>query len=153
MCLKSLKIMSQCKKPLIVMFVRFNQKEIYLTCYLYKVHSSLFHPSVHEQGPISAPVSPSSLRRISSQAEDDQPKANLRSGRRKLGSRHGWALGRGRGGISQSFSPGDQRVQPRIRLRSSQTGAMALWEHDGSPTPSQDSPSEEGRGKKSKDIN
>uniref|UniRef100_A0A672MUX2 Girdin-like n=1 Tax=Sinocyclocheilus grahami TaxID=75366 RepID=A0A672MUX2_SINGR len=100
---------------------------------------------VQEQDPISAPVSPSSLRRISSQAEEDQPKANLRSGRRKLGSRHGWALGRGRGGISQSFSPGDQRVQPRIRLHSSQTGAMALWEHDGSPTPSQDSPSEEGR--------
>ncbi|XP_052471181.1 girdin isoform X1 [Carassius gibelio] len=100
---------------------------------------------VHEQDPISAPVSPSSLRRISSQAEEDQPKANLRSGRRKLGSRHGWALGRGRGGTSQSFSPGDQRVQPRIRLRSSQTGATALWEHDGSPTPSQDSPSSEGR--------
>uniref|UniRef100_A0A8C1TX60 Coiled-coil domain containing 88B n=1 Tax=Cyprinus carpio TaxID=7962 RepID=A0A8C1TX60_CYPCA len=101
--------------------------------------------SVHEQDPISAPVSPSSLRRISSQAEEEQPKANLRSGRRKLGSRHGWALGKGRGGTSQSFSPGDHRVQPRIRLRSSQTGAMALWEHDGSPTPSQDSPSEEGR--------
>ncbi|KAI2656972.1 Girdin [Labeo rohita] len=99
----------------------------------------------HEQDPISAPVSPSLLRRISSQAEDDQPKTNLRTGRRKLGSRHGWAIGRGRGGISQSFSPGDQRIQPRIRLRSSQTGATALWEHDGSPTPSQDSPSEEGR--------
>lgn len=108
---------------------------------------SLFHPSVHEQDPISAPVSPSSLRRISSQAEEEQPKANLRSGRRKLGSRHGWALGKGRGGTSQSFSPGDHRVQPRIRLCSSQTGAMALWEHDGSPTPSQESPSEEGRGK------
>ncbi|XP_056113261.1 coiled-coil domain containing 88A [Rhinichthys klamathensis goyatoka] len=95
--------------------------------------------------PISAPVSPSLLRRVASQAEDEQPKANLRTGRRKLGSRHGWALGRGKGGISQSFSPGDQRVQPRTRLRSSQTGATALWEYDGSPTPSQDSPSEEGR--------
>ncbi|XP_048032357.1 coiled-coil domain containing 88A [Megalobrama amblycephala] len=100
---------------------------------------------VHEHDTISAPVSPSLLRRISSQAEEEQPKANLRSGRRKLGSRHGWALGRGRGGVSQSFSPGDQRAQPRMRLRSSQTGATALWEYDSSPTPSQDSPSEEGR--------
>lgn len=100
---------------------------------------------VHDQDPISAPVSPSPLRRISYQVEEEQPKANLRTGRRKLGSRHGWALGKGRGGVSQSFSPGDQRSQPRIRLRSSQTGASALWEHDSSPTPSQDSPSEEGR--------
>ncbi|XP_067244890.1 coiled-coil domain containing 88A isoform X1 [Chanodichthys erythropterus] len=100
---------------------------------------------VHEHDTISAPVSPSLLRRISSQAEEEQPKANLRTGRRKLGSRHGWALGRGRGGVSQSFSPGDQRAQPRMRLRSSQTGATALWEYDSSPTPSQDSPSEEGR--------
>ncbi|XP_067313377.1 coiled-coil domain containing 88A isoform X2 [Pseudorasbora parva] len=100
---------------------------------------------VHEQDPISAPVSPSILRRGASQAEEEHPKANLRTGRRKLGSRHGWALGKGRGGVSQSFSPGDQHAQPRIRLHSSQTGAMALWEHEGSPTPSQDSPSEEGR--------
>nr|XP_055034436.1 coiled-coil domain containing 88A [Misgurnus anguillicaudatus] len=97
--------------------------------------------SVHD--PISAPVSPSILRRASAQAEsEDQSKANLRSGRRKLGSRHGWAIGRGRG-VSQSFSPGDQHAQPRIRLRSSQPTAGALWEHDGSPTPSHDS--EEGR--------
>ncbi len=147
MGLMILKIMSQCTNPLIVMFVRLIHKDFYLTRKRIKiVRSSLFHPSVHERDPISAPVSPSSLRRITSQAEDDQPKANLRTGRRKLGSRHGWALGRGKGGISQSFSPGDQHVQPRIRLRSSQTGAKALWEHDGSPTPSQDSPSEEGRG-------
>ncbi|XP_051515017.1 girdin-like isoform X2 [Myxocyprinus asiaticus] len=100
----------------------------------------------HEQAPISAPVSPNPLRRVSFQPEsEDQSKVNLRSGRRKLGSRHGWALGRGRGGVSQSFSPGDQRTQPRIRLRSSQAGATALWEHDGSPTPSQNSLSEEGR--------
>ncbi|KAL0176079.1 hypothetical protein M9458_028409, partial [Cirrhinus mrigala] len=58
----------------------------------------------HEQDPISAPVSPSLLRRISSQAEDDQTRTNLRTGRRKLGSRHGWALGRGRGGISHGYS-------------------------------------------------
>lgn len=108
------------------------------------IHLSLLHLTVHD--PISAPVSPSILRRASSQAEsEDHPKANLRSGRRKLGSRHGWALGRGRG-VSQSFSPGDQHTQPRIRLRSSQPTAAALWEHDGSPTPSHDSLSEEGRG-------
>lgn len=114
--------------------------------------NSPFHPLVHERDPISAPVSPSVLRRASSQAEsEDQPKMSLRSGRRKLGSRHGWALGRGRGGVSQSFSPGDQRAQPRIRLHSSHTAATAIWEHDGSPTPSQDS--EEGRGEDYKDIN
>ncbi|XP_051505244.1 coiled-coil domain containing 88A isoform X1 [Myxocyprinus asiaticus] len=101
---------------------------------------------VHEKDPSSAPVSPNPLRRARSQPEsEDQPKANLRSGRRKLGSRHGWALSRGRGGVSQSFSPGDQRIQPRIRLHSSQAGATILWEKDGSPTPSQDSLSEEGR--------
>ncbi|XP_057204958.1 coiled-coil domain containing 88A [Triplophysa rosa] len=106
---------------------------------------------VHEQDPISAPVSPSVLRRASSQAEsEDQPKVNLRTGRRKLGSRHGWALGRGRGGVSQSFSPGDQHAQPRIRLRSSHTASTAIWEHDGSPTPSQDS--EEGRVEREENI-
>ncbi|XP_052010341.1 girdin-like [Xyrauchen texanus] len=109
-------------------------------------HTSPSPARDHEQDPISAPVSPNPLRRVSFQPEsEDQPKANLRSGRRKLGSRHGWALGRGRGGVSQSFSPGDQHTQPRIRLRSSQASAIALWEHDRSPTHSQDSLSEEGR--------
>ncbi|TRY54743.1 hypothetical protein DNTS_031266 [Danionella cerebrum] len=84
-----------------------------------------------DQDPISAPVSPSALRRVL--ADDDQPKTTLRPGRRKLGSRHGWALSRGREGISQSFSPGDQPAHSRTRLRSSQVIATALWEKDNSP--------------------
>ncbi|KAM7389858.1 hypothetical protein PAMP_023808 [Pampus punctatissimus] len=51
-------------------------------------------------------------------------------GRRKLGSRHGWGLGLARGGsgVSQSFSPGDQKTPPRWRLRSSQNNSTVLWE-------------------------
>ncbi|XP_030621338.1 coiled-coil domain containing 88A [Chanos chanos] len=97
-----------------------------------------------QQDPKSAPVSPTPLRRVSSQPESDEPpKSASRSTRRKLGSsRHGWGLGRGRGGLaSQSFSPGDNRTQPRVRLRSAHN---ALWEAESSPTPSQDSLSEEG---------
>lgn len=92
--------------------------------------------------PRSAPGSPTPLRRVASAESDEPPKPGQRSGRRKLGSRHGWALGRGgRGGsISQSFSPGDQRAQARERWRTSQ----ALWEAESSP--SQDSLSEEGKG-------
>ncbi|XP_046706180.1 coiled-coil domain containing 88A isoform X2 [Silurus meridionalis] len=96
-----------------------------------------------EQDPSSAPASPSTLRRVSSQGDPDEPsKVVLRSARRKLGSsRHGWGLGKGReGGVSQSFSPGDRRSRPLQRLN---PPSSALWEkdHDGSPTPS-----EEGRG-------
>lgn len=100
-----------------------------------------------ERDPSSAPASPSTLRRISSQGDADEPsKVVLRPARRKLGSsRHGWSLGRGReGGVSQSFSPGDRRSRPIQRLN---TPSSALWEkeQDGSPTPS-----EEGRGETEK---
>ncbi|XP_053487045.1 coiled-coil domain containing 88A [Ictalurus furcatus] len=102
-----------------------------------------------EQDPSSAPASPSTLRRISSQGDADEPsKVVLRPARRKLGSsRHGWSLGRGReGGVSQSFSPGDRRSRPIQRLN---TPSSALWEkeQDGSPTPS-----EEGRGESEENI-
>lgn len=51
-------------------------------------------------------------------------------GRRKIGSRHGWGLGLARSGsgVSQSFSHGDQKVPPRLRLRSSQNNPSVLWE-------------------------
>ncbi|KAL2077397.1 hypothetical protein ACEWY4_026901 [Coilia grayii] len=109
------------------------------------VHHS---PSPPLQDPRSAPGSPTPLRRVSSADSEEPPRPGQRSGRRKLGSRHGWALGRGGrgggagagGGVSQSFSPGDQRPHPRERWRASQ----ALWEADSSP--SQDSLSEEGKG-------
>ncbi|XP_031442766.1 coiled-coil domain containing 88A isoform X2 [Clupea harengus] len=93
--------------------------------------------------PRSAPGSPNPLRRIKSSESEEPSKPGQRSGRRKLGSRHGWALGRGgRGGsISQSFSPGDQRGHPRDRWRNSE----AVWEAESSPSPSRDSLSEEGK--------
>lgn len=102
-----------------------------------------------EQDPRSAPTSPSTLRRVSSQGDPDEPsKVILSTARRKLGSsRHGWGLGRSReGGVSQSFSPGDHRSRPIRRLN---TPSSALWEkdQDGSPTPS-----EEGRGEKEKIV-
>ncbi|KAI4904158.1 hypothetical protein NFI96_013825 [Prochilodus magdalenae] len=94
-----------------------------------------------DQDPRSAPVSPTLLRRVGSQGEAEEPKVSLRSTRRKLGSRHGWGLSRGRDfGLSQSFSPGDQRPLPRGRLR---TPSSALWETEKDSSPS---PSEEGRG-------
>ncbi|KAG9346510.1 hypothetical protein JZ751_006821 [Albula glossodonta] len=93
--------------------------------------------------PLSAPVSPSPLRKASSTESEDQPRVVLRSGRRKLGSRHGWGLGRGRGGgVSQSFSPGDNRPSPRERY-CSQGASVAIWEGDSSPTPSHESLTEE----------
>lgn len=100
-----------------------------------------------ERDPSSAPGSPLTLRRVSSQGDTDEPsKVVLRTARRKLGSsRHGWGLGRGReGGVSQSFSPGDRRSRPIQRIN---TPSSALWEtdQDGSPTPS-----EEGRGEREK---
>lgn len=90
--------------------------------------------------PLSAPVSPSLQRKLSSNAEPDisaPGTPNLRSGsggRRKLGSRHGWGIGLARGGsgVSQSFSPGDHKTHPRQRLRSSQTSqSSVLWEGVG----------------------
>ncbi|XP_076877467.1 coiled-coil domain containing 88A [Brachyhypopomus gauderio] len=96
-----------------------------------------------EQDPRSEPESPTPLRRAASQGEsEEQPKVAPRTtSRRKLGSRHGWGLTRGREGrVSQSFSPGDQCTPPRARLR---TPPSVLWarEKDSSP-----STSEEGRG-------
>ncbi|XP_040903884.1 coiled-coil domain containing 88A isoform X2 [Toxotes jaculatrix] len=96
--------------------------------------------------PRSAPVSPSPLRKTPSQTEPDISVPGtpaLRSGsggRRKLGSRHGWGLGLARGGsgVSQSFSPGDNKTPPRQRLRSSQNTATVLWEGErGEPTSTQ----------------
>ncbi|KAM4554724.1 coiled-coil domain containing 88A [Odontesthes bonariensis] len=92
--------------------------------------------------PRSAPVSPSPLRKTLSQGEPDisvpgTPAMRSGSGgRRKLGSRHGWGLGLARGGsgMSQSFSPGDQKTPPRQRLRSSQNNTSVLWEGAGSET-------------------
>ncbi|XP_046876479.1 coiled-coil domain containing 88A isoform X2 [Hypomesus transpacificus] len=104
--------------------------------------------------PRSAPGSPSPLRRVPSQPESDAEAGGgdtgtrVRSsmGRRKLGSRHGWGLGlgRGAGGASQSFSVGDQKTPPRLRLRSTNTGSTVIWEGDNSPlasSPRKDTPS------------
>lgn len=57
-------------------------------------------------------------------------------GRRKLGSRHGWGLGltKGSSGVSQSFSPGDQKTPPRLRLRSTQHTPTVLWEGERGET-------------------
>uniref|UniRef100_A0A3Q1HI90 Coiled-coil domain containing 88B n=1 Tax=Acanthochromis polyacanthus TaxID=80966 RepID=A0A3Q1HI90_9TELE len=88
-----------------------------------------------------APVSPSPLRKApSSQTEPDislpgTPATRSGSGgRRKLGSRHGWGLGLARGGsgVSQSFSPGDQKTHPLLRQRSSQNNSTVLWEGERS---------------------
>ncbi|XP_034399930.1 girdin isoform X2 [Cyclopterus lumpus] len=84
----------------------------------------------------SAPVSPCPMRKAPSQTDLDisapgTPTTRSGSGvRRKLGSRHGWGLGLARGGsgVSQSFSPGDHRTPPRLRLCSSQNNSAVLWE-------------------------
>ncbi|KAJ8405176.1 hypothetical protein AAFF_G00321670 [Aldrovandia affinis] len=100
--------------------------------------------SAAQHDPLSAPVSPSPLRKASGvESSEDQPRTVRQSGRRKLGSRHGWGLGRGSGGgVSQSFSPGDRRPSPRERY-CSQGGSTAIWEGDDSPTPSHESLTEE----------
>ncbi|XP_072293768.1 coiled-coil domain containing 88A isoform X2 [Eucyclogobius newberryi] len=92
--------------------------------------------------PRSAPVSPSPLRKASSQADPDSPvpgSAVVRSGsggRRKLGSRHGWGLGLARGGsVSQSFSPGDNKPPPRVRMSSSPRASRVRWEGERGSTP------------------
>ncbi|KAM6952162.1 coiled-coil domain containing 88A [Lycodopsis pacificus] len=83
--------------------------------------------------PRSAPVSPSPMRKAPSQTELDisAPGTPAMRGRRKLGSRHGWgglALARAGSGVSQSFSPGDHKTPPRLRLCSSQNNSAVLWE-------------------------
>ena len=92
--------------------------------------------------PRSAPVSPSPLRKAPSQTEQDisaPGTPSLRSGsgaRRKLGSRHGWGLGLARGGsgVSQSFSPGDHKTPPLLRVRSDHSSSSVLWEGQGGET-------------------
>ncbi|XP_041653764.1 coiled-coil domain containing 88A isoform X2 [Cheilinus undulatus] len=92
--------------------------------------------------PRSAPVSPSPARKAPSQADPEISAPGtpvLRSGsggRRKLGSRHGWGLGLARGGsgVSQSFSPGDHKTPPRLRLRSNQNTSSVLWEGERGQT-------------------
>ncbi|XP_044061105.1 coiled-coil domain containing 88A isoform X2 [Siniperca chuatsi] len=89
-----------------------------------------------QSDPRSAPVSPSPMRKAPSHTEPDisvPGTPTMRSGsggRRKLGSRHGWGLGLARGGsgVSQSFSPGDHKSPPNLRLRSSQNSSTVLWE-------------------------
>ncbi|KAK5864702.1 hypothetical protein PBY51_015923 [Eleginops maclovinus] len=86
--------------------------------------------------PRSAPVSPSPLRKAPSQTEQDisaPGTPSMRSGsggRRKLGSRHGWGLGLSRAGsgVSQSFSPGDHKTPPPLRLHSDHSSSSVLWE-------------------------
>uniref|UniRef100_UPI0037E75812 coiled-coil domain containing 88A n=1 Tax=Semicossyphus pulcher TaxID=241346 RepID=UPI0037E75812 len=95
--------------------------------------------------PRSAPVSPSPMRRAPSQTDPDisvpgTPAMRSSSGgRRKLGSRHGWGLGLAKGGsgVSQSFSPGDHKTQPRLRLRSNQNTSTILWEGERGQTNAQ----------------
>ncbi|XP_056140791.1 coiled-coil domain containing 88A isoform X1 [Lampris incognitus] len=102
--------------------------------------SSEYTPDTHtlQSDPRSAPVSPSPLRRAQLQSDISGPGTPaMRSGsggRRKLGSRHGWGLGlaRGRPGVSQSFSPGDQKTPPRTRLHSAQQSSSASWEGESS---------------------
>ncbi|XP_060784059.1 coiled-coil domain containing 88A isoform X2 [Neoarius graeffei] len=111
--------------------------------------SSLASPLSHERDPSSAPGSPLTLRRVSSQGDTDEPsKVVLRPARRKLGSsRHGWGLSRNReGGMSQSFSPGDRRSRPIRRIN---TPSSALWETDQDRSPT---PSEEGRGESEENL-
>ncbi|PWA22309.1 hypothetical protein CCH79_00012564 [Gambusia affinis] len=102
--------------------------------------SSEFTPDPHTPKPDlrSAPVSPSPLRKTSSNPEPDisvpgTPTVARSGPRRKLGSRHGWGIGLSRAGsgVSQSFSPGDNKTQPRLRLRSSQNNTNVLWEGAG----------------------
>ncbi|KAJ4945738.1 hypothetical protein JOQ06_023416, partial [Pogonophryne albipinna] len=99
-------------------------------------------PHTPHPDPRSAPVSPSPLRKAPSQTEQDisaPGTPSLRSGsgaRRKLGSRHGWGLGltRGGSGVSQSFSPGDHKTPPLLRVRSDHSSSSVLWEGQGGET-------------------
>ncbi|KAM9376397.1 coiled-coil domain containing 88A [Pholidichthys leucotaenia] len=105
-------------------------------------YTSDTHAHQHASDPRSAPVSPSPLRKAQSQTETDislsgtpAPRSGS-GGRRKLGSRHGWRLESARAGsrVSQSFSPGDQKTHPRLRLHSSHNNSSVLWEGDGNET-------------------
>ncbi|XP_034037298.1 LOW QUALITY PROTEIN: girdin [Thalassophryne amazonica] len=106
--------------------------------------STKFSSDAHTPQPdlCSAPVSPSPSRKAPAHAEPDisgpgTPATRPGSGgRRKLGSRHGWGLGLGRGGsgLSQSFSPGDQKTPPCTWLRSSQHNATVAWDGEQSET-------------------
>ncbi|XP_051276442.1 coiled-coil domain containing 88A [Dicentrarchus labrax] len=88
--------------------------------------------------PRSAPVSPSPMRKADPDISVPGTPAmhSGSSGRRKLGSRHGWGLGLAKGGsgVSQSFSPGDHKTPPRLRLRSSQNTSSVLWEGEKGET-------------------
>ncbi|XP_077588783.1 coiled-coil domain containing 88A [Stigmatopora nigra] len=89
-----------------------------------------------QRDPCSAPGSPCASRKAPFHPEPDiSSPTNLAprpgsGGRRKLGSRHGWALTRGGAGVSQSFSPGDGKSAARHRLFSGQNTATTavLWE-------------------------
>ncbi|XP_025999395.1 coiled-coil domain containing 88A [Astatotilapia calliptera] len=114
--------------------------------------SAEFTSDTHAPQPVpdprSAPVSPSPLRKSASQTDPEvslpgAPATRAGSGgRRKLGSRHGWGLGLARAGsgVSQSFSPGDQKTHPRQRLSSSQNNAAVLWEGERSASQEADAP-------------
>ncbi|XP_034067786.1 girdin isoform X3 [Gymnodraco acuticeps] len=99
-------------------------------------------PHTLHPDPRSAPVSPSPMRKAPSQTEQDisaPGTPSMRSGsgaRRKLGSRHGWGLGltRGGSGVSQSFSPGDHKTPPLLRVRSDHSSSSVLWEGQGGET-------------------
>ncbi|CAN9515059.1 unnamed protein product [Ophioblennius macclurei] len=104
--------------------------------------SSEFTSDTHtaQSDPLSAPVSPSPLRKSRSQTDAETavpstpPARSGSGGRRKLGSRHGWGLGLARqgSGVSQSFSPGDHKTHPRLRPTSSNNSSSVLWEGDKS---------------------
>ncbi|CAL8264250.1 unnamed protein product [Lota lota] len=91
--------------------------------------------------PLSAPVSPSPNRRAQQplgETEISAPRSPvLLTGpmaRRKLGSRHGWGLGMARAGslgLSQSFSPGDQRQWPGLAPKASSVAVS--WETRSPP--------------------
>ncbi|XP_035017740.1 coiled-coil domain containing 88A [Hippoglossus stenolepis] len=95
-----------------------------------------------QSDPRSAPVSPSPLRKTPSETEPDislpgtPPSRSGSGGRRKLGSRHGWGMGlvRGGSGVSQSFSPGDNKTHPRQQLRSNLNTSSVLWEKERGET-------------------
>ncbi|XP_057706782.1 coiled-coil domain containing 88A [Corythoichthys intestinalis] len=99
-----------------------------------------FTSDTPQRDPCSAPGSPCPLRKapLHTEPEISSP-TNLAprpgsGGRRKLGSRHGWGLTRGGAGVSQSFSPGDQKTAPRHRLFSGQNTTTVLWERERGET-------------------
>ncbi|XP_077388443.1 coiled-coil domain containing 88A isoform X2 [Festucalex cinctus] len=98
-----------------------------------------FTSDTPQRDPCSAPGSPCPSRKapLHTEPEISSPTSLVprsgSGGRRKLGSRHGWGLTRGGAGVSQSFSPGDQKTPPRLRLLSGQnttTTTTVLWERE-----------------------